>query len=215
MVIDIAKKFIDYIYDELVKAPAIESYVNQALIPRDLAYRYANMYQDDVIADLSRRGIKPLDSSALEELVYALYDGGVAYIGKGTAGALYVDSLMPSTMARNVVAMLHTHPVPIPIPTPEDLASAANIGYRTECVASRDSKHVDIVCVTPRRKWSEAVEACSKLGRSVLSVERFLVIGNSEGIAFVPMPSPREKDLLIEDMITAMSPVAKVEVVRV
>jgi len=214
MVIEAAKQFIDYIYDELVRAPAIEYYARNSIISRGLALRYTRMYQEDVLSDLAKRGIEPLDEKSLVEYIYALYDGGVTYVGKGVAGAVFVEELLPEKLAKNVVAMLHTHPIPLPIPTPEDLASAANLGYLTECVAAKARNVVEITCVSPKQDWKSVVDMCTKLGDSVLSVRNFVVVKRGGGVVFVPMPTPSERRYLVRRFVELMQPVASVEVLR-
>jgi len=213
---NIAKQFIDYIPDELVNAPSIWYAAKEATIPRDLALKYVDMYQDEVIKDLRRRGIKPLDARELEERVYALYEGGVAYVGKGIAGELYLEKLVPSSMLKNAIAFLHTHPIPLPVPTPEDLASAANLGYRVECVASRiGCDRARITCVEPKRDWDSLIEACSGISKVVLSVSEFIVVANDDSVFFVPLPTENELNEITKRFVKALKPIARVSIVDV
>ncbi len=213
---EITKLFIDYLQDELVRLPTIEFDNRKCVIPRDLAIKYSNMYVDEVLTDLQKRGIEPIDNSELVEWVYALYDGGIAYLGKGIAGELYVEKLLPKNMLNNVIAMLHTHPIPIPIPTPEDIASAANLGYRIECIASRDyDGAIKVVCVSPKCNWHCLLKVSYSMTSSILSVEKFAVVKYGEGVVFLPIPTSRELEAIMNKFVEEASQLASVKVFNV
>ncbi len=207
----ITKMFASYLVDELVCSPSVVEAEHLPLIPRSAALRYADMYLEDVENELRRHGINPLDPRYLVEKLYALYDGGVAILGGGLPGELYADDLIDDLIRRNITARLHTHPVPLPIPTPEDVANAATLGYRVECVASRVARDkAFITCVSPRNDWVDVIEALKDLHNEVLSVEKFVVASAQSNLLFLPYPSENELEKLWRSFEKTLGTVAHI-----
>jgi len=208
---DITKEFIYYLIDELVRSPSTCEADDLPLIPRSLAFKFSNMYLEEVVIELKRLGIEPLGPKYLIEKLYALYEGGVAILGHGLPGELYVEKLADERVRKNITAMLHTHPVPLPIPTPEDILSAKALGYYVECVASRiDKRRTIVTCVAPSGDWLEVMEALKALHNEIFSVRRFVVVSLNDNIVFLPYPSPREVNQLRKAFEDRVSKVATI-----
>lgn len=170
----------------------------------------------EAVERVRRLGLTPLPPEEVAENLYILCGGGLLYLGRFTRGAIPPCALSGGARCADALA-LHSHPIPLPIPTPEDLESSWALGYRAECVISLlDGKTAALFCVDLRglKPSEELQEVYEEVARSLLTLSKYLLVGDEEGVLLLPFPSREEALRLLKEYADAISSLTRIYYAR-
>ena len=208
----------------VLEAEPIENYVNERnLVSRDVVLRSVEEGEEPVLEYMVVNGREPIHSSYLVEDSYVLCGNSTpVYVGRFPMETPGEELLkVVESCDQKFAGAFHTHPIAVHIPTPYDIIDAMQLGQSFECVGVKlDDKRGRILCVIPRKKclWKSIVDALStKFFEYMLrTVSKYLVvIDDSDGMYFLPHPTPREFALLENRFIEMMYGLADVVGVKV
>jgi len=194
-----SESLIELLASTAFEAPSILEINNLPVVNNDIVKKLIEVYMDEAIDFILSLGLKPLSTSFLAEDVYTLCnENSLLFIGRFLGGLIPAAHIYRYRTLCKSNLFLHSHPIPMPIPSPEDVISAAQIGYDVECVVSRISSFkAMLTCIEPLKDWDRVIANYDTIAEKVLNVARFVVVINKGDMSFLPMPSIDEISSLL------------------
>jgi proteasome lid subunit RPN8/RPN11 len=187
-----------------------------AMLTTEEVFKLVKMYNEEVLEYVRTNKMKTVPLKNIVEEAYVLCDGVLIDVGLFEGGYIPSDHLLKYRHFCDEVVGMHTHPVPLPIPTPEDLISMKQVGYNVECVLSRteDSK-ATMICVEPIDDFKNILNSIAMFSKNVYSlVDRYIVVEDELGVLFLPYPSPKSLQKIVEEFTITMKNVCKICIAR-
>lgn len=182
--------------------PSLIDIESLPIIDKDHVIKMINMFMDEAILYINKLGIRPLPIEYVKEDAYILCNNALDYLGEFRGGAIPQHTILKYISNCSKIAMLHSHPIPMPMPTLEDIIASYQIGYNIECVISRVSNYLaTMMCVEPRKKWRDVIEYSYNAVEYFLKTSKYIVVGDSSYIEFLPFPDTAEQDKMVKTFI--------------